>query len=209
MNSKLKSVAIMVMAASLVGPQAYAGDPPAPAQKKAAAKKPPKPTVEEQIEALRQQLQTQIDSLKSDLATKDAQLKQAQQAAADAQAAASKAQADASAQQQANTENAAAVSTLQASVTDMKSANAAAVSSLSDDATAIKKSIASPMPCSTTRASRLTPGGFLAAETVWRQRQRAAIFQPPSMRPATNTQTLIHLSEFYGSARQSRVSLMV
>ena len=59
-------------------------------RKKHAAKKPPKPTVEEQINALRQEFQGQIDSLKSDLATKDAQLKQAQQAAADAQAAAQK-----------------------------------------------------------------------------------------------------------------------
>ena len=36
-------------------------------------KQPPKPTVEEQINALRQELQAQIDGLKSDLAAKDAQ----------------------------------------------------------------------------------------------------------------------------------------
>ncbi len=57
------------------------------------AKTPPGPTVEEQIQSLRQEFQGQIDGLKSNLADKDAQLKQAQQAAADAQAAAAKAQA--------------------------------------------------------------------------------------------------------------------
>ncbi len=55
---------------SSLGSYAYAGDPPAQA-KKQASKKPPKPTVEDQINALRQEMQTQIDSLKTDLATKD------------------------------------------------------------------------------------------------------------------------------------------
>src|SRR4051794_23079184 len=82
MKSQMKVVAAAVLAASLVGTNAYAGDPPAPAKKHAAAKKPPKPTVEDQINALRQEMQTQIDGLKSDLATKDTQLKQAQQTAA-------------------------------------------------------------------------------------------------------------------------------
>ena len=101
MKSQMKMVAAAILAASLVGSNAYAGDPPAPPAKKRAAKTPPKPSVEDQINALRQEFQGQIDGLKSDLAAKDAQLKQAQQAAADAQAAAQKAEADATAQQQA------------------------------------------------------------------------------------------------------------
>jgi Skp family chaperone for outer membrane proteins len=208
MNSKLKSVAIAVLATSLLGSQAYAGDPPPPAKKKVATKKPPKPTVEQQIEALRQQLQGQIDGLKSDLATKDAQLKQAQQTAADAQAAASKAQADATAQQQANTENAAAVSTLQASVVDMRQANAAAVSSLTDDTASIKKSIASPSVLHY-KGVGLTPGGYLAAETVWRSHATGGDIPTPFNAIPYEHADAYSLSEFYGSARQSRISLMV
>ena len=121
MKSQMKMVAAAILAASLVVSYAYAGAPPPPPQEETRQlRKPPKPTVEDQINALRQEFQSQIDSLKTDLAAKDAQLKQAQQAAADAQAAAQKAQADATAQQQALTENAAAVSTLQSTVTDMK-----------------------------------------------------------------------------------------
>ena len=120
MKSQMKVVAAALLAASLVGTNAYAGDPPAPAKKHTASKKPPKPTVEDQIDALRQEMQTQIDGLKSDLAAKDTQLKQAQQTATDAQAAAQKAQSDATAQQQAVTENASAVSTLQSTVNDIK-----------------------------------------------------------------------------------------
>ncbi len=105
---------------------------------------PPKPSVEDQIESLRQDLENQINGLKTDLATKDEQLKQAQQAAADAQAAAAKAQAAADAQQQAQTENAAAVTTLQSTVSDMKQANASIVSNFTDETSKIKKEIANP-----------------------------------------------------------------
>ena len=81
MKFQMKMAAAAILAASLVGSNAYAGDPPAPAKKHATKKPPPKPTVEDQINALRQEFQGQIDSLKSDLAAKDAQLKQAQQTA--------------------------------------------------------------------------------------------------------------------------------
>ena len=95
MNFRFKAVAAAILATSLVGLFGYAAAPQEPAKKHPVrkAKTPPKPTVEEQIQSLREELQGQIDSLKTDLAKKDAQLKQAQQAAADAQAAASKAQA--------------------------------------------------------------------------------------------------------------------
>ena len=43
-----------------------------PPKKHVAKKQPPKPTVEDQIQSLRQEFQGQIDSLKTDLATKDA-----------------------------------------------------------------------------------------------------------------------------------------
>ena len=130
MNFKLKTAAAAILAASLVVSYAYASDANPPAKKHVATKKaktPPGPTVEEQIQSLRQEFQGQIDGLKSNLADKDAQLKQAQQAAADAQAAAAKAQAAADAQQQAVADNAAAASTLKATVDDMRNVNAIAV----------------------------------------------------------------------------------
>ncbi len=123
MNFKLKTAAAAILAASLVVSYASASGQTPSAKKHVATKKaktPPGPTVEEQIQSLRQEFQGQIDGLKSNLADKDAQLKQAQQAAADAQAAAAKAQAAADAQQQAVADNAAAASTLKATVDDMQ-----------------------------------------------------------------------------------------
>src|SRR3974390_3217693 len=85
MNLRLKSAFAVILAVSLVSTSGYASDATPPAKKRAA--KPKGPSVEDQIQALRQEMQGQIDSLKKDLSDKDAQLKQAQQAAADAQAA--------------------------------------------------------------------------------------------------------------------------
>ena len=203
----MKMAVAALLAASLVGSNAYAGDPPAPAKKHATKKQPPKPTVEEQINALREEFQGQIDSLKSDLANKDAQLKQAQQTAADAQAAAAKAEADATSQQQATTENAAAVSTLQSTVTDMKSANASAVASFSDDAAAIKKSIANPEVLHYKGITLSPAGSFLAAESVWRQGAIGGDINTQFTGVPLQKADAANTCEFFGSGRQSRLAI--
>jgi len=203
----MKMAVAALLAASLVGSNAYAGDPPTPAKKHATKKQPPKPTVEEQINALRQEFQGQIDSLKIDLANKDSQLKQAQQTAADAQAAAAKAEADATSQQQATTENAAAVSTLQSTVTDMKSANASAVASFSDDAAAIKKSIANPEVLHYKGITLSPAGSFLAAESVWRQGAIGGDINTQFTGVPLQNADAANTSEFFGSGRQSRLAI--
>ncbi len=206
MNLRFKTAVAAILAVSMVSTYGYAADgtPKKPAARKA---KPKGPTVDEQIQALRQEMQGQIDSLKNSLADKDAQLKQAQQAAADAAAAAAKAQAAADAQGQAVDANTAAVGTLNSTVTDMRAANASAVSSLSDEQAAIKKSIANPNVLHYKGIS-LTPGGFAAAETVWRQRSTGGDIPTAFSGLPYEHADAYTLSEFYGSARQSRVSLM-
>jgi Skp family chaperone for outer membrane proteins len=201
----MKMVAAMFLAASLVGSNAYAGDPPAPAKKH--TKQPPKPTVEEQINALRQEFQGQIDGLKSDLAAKDTQLKQAQQAAADAQAAAQKAEADATAQQQAVTENASAVSTLQSTVTDLKANGVSLATTLSDETAAIKKKIESPDAIYFKGITLSPTGSFIAAETTWRQGATGGDVNTPFTSVPLQYSNDAQLSEFYGTGRQSRVAL--
>src|SRR4051794_14827465 len=143
MNLRLRAAVAALMAVSLVGTYAHASDATPPPKKRKAAK-PKGPTVEEQIQALRQELQTQIDGLKTSLADKDTQLKQAQQAAADAQAAAARAQQAADAQNQAVTQNQGAVNSLQSTVTDLKANQVSIATTMSDENAAIKKSIANP-----------------------------------------------------------------
>ena len=119
MNFKLKSAAAALVAVALVASSAYASDPSdrdpnAPAKKKTHATEK-KQTCEacDEIQALKKDMQDQIDALKSDLANKSVQLQQARQAAADAQAAADRATAAATASNQAVVDNTSAVNTLQ------------------------------------------------------------------------------------------------
>ncbi len=211
MNLRLKAAVAAILAVSLVSTYVNASDATPPAKKHTAKKAKPKgPTVEEQIQALRQEMQGQqgqIDGLKSTLADKDAQLKQAQQAAADAQAAAAKAQQAADAQQQALTENAGAVSTLQSTVTDLKANAVSLATTVSDETAKIKKDIANPSTLHY-KGITLTPGGYVAGETVWRSKATGGDIPTAFNALPYEHADAYSLSEFYGDARQSRVTLM-
>jgi hypothetical protein len=210
MNFTLKTAAAAILAASLVASSAYAQDVTPPAKKHhpvRKAKTPPPPTVEEQIQSLRQEMQGQIDSLKTSLADKDAALQKAQQAAADAQAAADKANAAATAQNQAVTENATAVTTLQTTVTDLKANQTSLATTVSDETANIKKEIHSPTVLHY-KGIGLTPGGFTAGETIYRTKATGGDIPTAFNALPYEGSDAYSLSEFYGSARQSRVSLL-
>ena len=117
--------------------------------------------------------------MKTDLTTKDEQLKQAQQQAADAQAAAAKAEQDATAQEQATSQNMSAVSTLQSTVTDLKANQATLVTNMSDESAKIKKEIENPDVIHFKGATISFSGSFLAGETVWRAGRHGRRHQHP------------------------------
>ncbi|MGO9317943.1 MAG: hypothetical protein ACLPXT_07150 [Terracidiphilus sp.] len=216
MNFKLSIAATVILAVSVVASYGQTSNTNPPAKKHVATMKakapekvkaPAKPTVEEQIQSLRRDLEGQINSLKTSLAEKDAQLRQAQQAAADAQAAAGKAEAAASAQQQAVTDNAAAVTTLQSSVNDLKGAQVSLATTVSDETSKIKKEMANPATLHY-KGVNLTPGGFLAAETVYRTKATGGDIPTAFSAIPYEGADAYSLSEFYGSARQSRITLL-
>ena len=213
MNFKLRIAAATIMAVSVVASYGQTSAAKAPAKKHvvtAKAKTPPPPTVAEQIQALRQELENQarqIESLKTGLAAKDAQLQKAQQAAADAQASAARAEAAASVQQQAVTNNTAAVTTLQSSVSDLKGKQVALAATVTDETTKINKEMASPAALHY-KGITLTPGGFLEGDTVFRPHATGGdIATGFSAIPYEHADSY-SLSEFYGSASASRFSLM-
>ncbi len=209
MKLTAKAAAAAILAASLVVSYSQTSSSTAPAKKHTARKTaaPAGPTVQEQIDALKQQFQGEIDGLKSDLAAKDAELQQAKQAAADAQAAAAKAEADATAQQQAATDNQAAVSTLQSTVSDLKANQVSLATTVSDETTAIKKQITSPDAIYFKGITLSPTGSFLAAETVDRTAATGGDINTPFTGvPLANSQAA-QLSEFFASGRQSRAAL--
>lgn len=208
MKFRSQAAAAICLAASLVVSYAQSADGHAAAKKHHAMKKKEAgPTVEEQINALRQEMQTQIDALKGQLASKDQELQQAQQAAADAQAAAAKAQAAADQEQQAVTENNTSVQALQSTVTDLKGTQASLATTIQDDTVAIKKEVESPDAIRYKGITISPAGSFLAAETVWRSSAMGdglnTHFSSIPLNAAQNAQ----ISEWQGSGRQSRVAL--
>jgi len=213
MRFKLNTAAAAILAVSLVALSANASDPDAapkkhPVTKKAKEKTPPGPTVEEQIQSLRQEMQGQINGLKDSLAQKDAELQSAKQAAADAQAAAAKAEAAASASNQAIVDNTTAVTTLQGTVTDLKANQLSLATTVSDETSSLKKAIDSPGVLHYKGVS-ITPGGFVAAETIYRTKATGGDIPTAFNALPYEGADAYSLSEFYGSGRQSRLTLQV
>jgi hypothetical protein len=213
MKLRICAAAAICLVASLFISGAYAASGPSdrdPNAKKETGKK--KATsccsdVQDQIQALRQEMQGQIDALKTDLATRDQELQQAKQAAADAQAAAAKAELDATSQSQATSENAAAVASLQGSVKDIGANTASLASTLSDETTNIKKMVNNPDVIHFKGISLSPTGSFLAAETVWRSAATGGDINTPFTGVPLANSEASQLSEFFGSGRQSRAAL--
>ncbi|HEX4650516.1 MAG TPA: hypothetical protein VH250_03340 [Granulicella sp.] len=179
--------------------------------KKKTVAQPRETATERQIRELREQMQNQqaeIDNLKQENAAKDAALASAQQATATAQQTATAATTQAqtvNTSVQANTE---AVSSLQGTVADLKNANSGLAQSLSD----AKKDLNDKIEFPTTlhyKGVTLTPGGFLAAETVYRSRATDSGLNTPFNAIPYMNSAQAYTSEFNASGRQSRISLLV
>src|SRR4029077_464337 len=129
---------------------------------------------------------------------KDQALQQAQTVATDAAGKADAAQAQAAQQQQ-------AVGELKSDVTDLKSNLLNTTVTLQETQKNVNSAMESPASLHY-KGITITPGGFLAAETVWRSRALGADatpFNSLTMPGASQDRT----SEFFGSGRQSRLSL--
>jgi len=169
---------------------------------------PAGPSVQSQIDSLRTDMQTQIQSLKQQLSEKDAQLQQAQQAAAAAQAAAQQAQQAANAAQQANTENSTAVTSLQGAVTDLKTNNASLVQTVQDTQKQDKAALEHPDSIYYKGITLGLTGSFLAGETVYRNHATGSDIPTAFSSLPLSASDYAQLSEFYGSGRQSRIALL-
>jgi hypothetical protein len=212
MISKFNTAAAAILAVSLVALSANASDPAAAAKKHSVSKThkekmPPAPTVEEQIQALRQEMQGQINGLKTSLAEKDAELQSAKQAAADAQASAAKAEAAASSSNQAIVDNTTAVTTLQSTVTDLKGNQTSLAATVSDETANMKKEIASPEALHYKGITISPAGSFLAAESVNRTGATGGGLNTALTGIPLQSSDAAQLSEFQGSGRQSRLAI--
>src|SRR5229473_1203129 len=162
---------------------------------------PKKPSVESQIQSLREDMQTQIQQLKQQLSDRDAQLQQAQQAAAAAQAAAAQAQQQAAQQSSVLTENTQAVSNLQGAVTDLKTNNVSLASTVQEEQSKVQKQVNNPDAIHFKGVTLSPTGSFLEAATVWRQRATGGDINTQFTGVPLNHSNAGQYSEFYGSGR--------
>ena len=152
---------------------------------------------QKQIEELRQQVQTRDQAVQQ----LQQRLDQSQTAASQAQAKADSASAEASKQEQSVTE-------LRSDVNDLKQNASTTALSLQETQKGIKDAVESPVAIHY-KGVTITPGGFLAAETVWRQRATSADINTPFNSVPYSGNALAHVSENNFTARQSRISMLV
>ena len=152
------------------------------------------------------ELQHCFDTLQKQLAARDAELEQARKDAAAAQAAAAGSRRDMEAAAAAVGPNGDAVKVLQNDVAALKTTSTSLTDAVVENQATTKK-----LENSDTlhfKGVELKPGGFLAGETVNRQRGTSSDVNTPFNAIPFSGQTAAVLSEFNASGRQSRVSLL-
>lgn len=150
---------------------------------------------QKQIEELRQQVQNKDQSVQQ----LQQKLDQSQSTAAEAQSKAEAAASQAAQQQQ-------AVSQLSNDVSDIKQNSANTALSLQETQKSVND-LGSPMAIRF-KGITISPGGFLAAETVWRQRGVGGDVNTPFTSIPFGGASNSNLSEFFASGRQSRISML-
>jgi hypothetical protein len=152
----------------------------------------------QQAELARQQ--RQIEELRDQLRQKDQGVQQAQTAASDAAAKAAAAQATATQQQQ-------SVSELKSDVTDLKTNVANTVVTVQEAQKTVKTALESPLAIHY-KGITITPGAFLAGETIHRSRALGADINTPFNSVPMPGSSNAAMAEFFGSGRQSRISML-
>jgi len=182
----------------------------APAKRKTSTKAASGAVTAADVQALKDALaaqQQQIRELKAEMQRRDAALQQAQQQMQEAQSAATAAQAKADQAAQAANSQQQAVSDLKTDVSDMKQNATNTALSLQETQKNIQSSIENPIALHY-KGITITPVGFLAAETVWRQHATGSDINTPFNSIPFDGAAQSHMSEFFGSGRQSRVGFL-
>jgi hypothetical protein len=192
------------------GPQPAKSRPPAKAK---AAKKVEKTDANfaAELEELRQTLeaqQEQLQMLKEELGKRDRQIDEAREAAAAANARAAEATSKATEAVNATSEVKTTEASLTSTVGDLKSSNELLKTSVATEQAEAKKSSEEGPATIHYKGISITPGGFIAAETVSRSRAESADINTSFTSIPYPGNSLAHVSENNFTARQSRATLL-
>jgi TolA-binding protein len=213
MKNHLKAMATCVLVSAMATAQAQtttasdAAPGKSAVRHRAAKRVAPRPSVETQIQQLREEMESQINQLRQQLNDSNAQLQAAQQQAAAANAAAAQAQQQAQQQQQQTADNATAVSNLQGAVSDLKTNSTSLASSIQETQTNIEKKVEHPDSIHYKGITLSPAGSFIEAATVWRSAATGGDINTAFTGVPLEHSNAAQLSEFYGSGRQSRLAI--
>src|SRR5260370_238913 len=164
-----------------------------------------------QLEELRQTLQSQqeqLQMLKEEVAKRDRQIDEAREAAAAANARATEASTKATEAVNTTAEVKSTAVALNSTVSDLKASNEAIKSSVATEQADAKKA-EEPGPATIKhKGLNITPVGFLAAETVFRQRATSGDIPTPMSGIPYPGNALSKVTENNFSGRQSRIGLL-
>src|SRR5258708_5175723 len=218
----MKKLAALTLSMFLVSGTAFADTPknadpqPANAQpaKSKAAKKAENSNaaIAAQLEELRQTLQSQqeqLQMLKEELAKRDRQIDEAREAAAAANARATEANTKATEAVNSTTEVKSEAVSLNSPVSALKASNEALKTTVAKEQAEEKKAEENGPSAIKYKGINITPGGFLAAETVFRQRATSGDIPTPMNAIPYPGNALSKVTENNLSGRQSRISLLL
>jgi hypothetical protein len=167
-------------------------------------------SVAQQLQEMKQALeaqQQQIQQLRTDVQSRDQQIRQLEDKVNQSQSAAASAQSQAQAAASQAGQQEQAVSSLKNDVTDLKTNVTNTALAVQDEQKKVSDEVGSPLAIRF-KGITITPGGFLAAESVYRNRGLASdintSFNSVPFPGASN----YNLGEFFGSGRQSRISAL-
>jgi hypothetical protein len=219
----MKKLASLTLALFLLTGTAFADSPkdaPKEADAQPAKSLPAKPAVTKssaeiaaEVEELRQVLQSQqeqLQLLKEELAKRDRQIEEARETAASANSRASEASVKATEAAATSAELKSTTTALHSTVSNLEASNAAVVNAKSN-AAAGQGAPAEDKGPSTIRFKgvNITPGGFIEAATVNRQRAESADINTAFTGIPYPANATGKLSEMNLTARQSRLSLLI
>ena len=188
---------------------------PAPAKPKAAkkAEKSEKSdsAIAAEIEELRQAVQSQqeqLQLLKEELAKRDRQIDEAREAAAAANARATEANTKAVEAVKSSAEVKTTAATLNTTVSDLKASNEVLKTTVANEQADQKRADETGPNSLKFKGITLTPGGFFAAESVFRQRAVSGDINTPFNSIPFPGNSLSKVTEFNATARQSRIAML-
>jgi len=177
--------------------------------RKKSAAKPTGPTVSDQLNEMKQAIEAQQQQIKqlSDLISgRDQKIQQLEQRLDQSQTVAAQAQTKADTAVAQSAEQGQAVMALKSDISDLKSNDTSSAMNLQETQKRIGD-LESPLAIHF-KGITLTPGGFMAAESVYRNRALGSDINTPFNSVNFPGAGQNAVSEFFGSGRQSRLSLL-